>query len=195
MVLTAIIDSACKEDERINPLPELEEALELMQSVANRGNKLASHRLGEIRTMWDQLCVRLGMPDSATILQRRNSRTNQEATPRSPWPGAVSGADRHTEAFLNPVGTGNWNSVQQGEIATNPHEAPSILSDLNTWGAIDSLWGQPNKTWETFGDDQGEQGPTLYHDLYLNGDWALTGEDVGDFAELGRQIAQGDYGA
>ena len=239
MILTAILDSACKDpSQQIHPAPGLAEALDLVKYVAGSHNTFAAQWLCEITRTWAQLCTRLDMPEAYRAIERRlgsaasiaaAARPRSQPSPRETLPlGAmepVSGSS--SSSFPARAGHGHG-PVHSYEEATTPFrtsgepdgpdflngdpggapdpQSQSILADLDIWSDINHLWGPLPGDWgEVFQGQNQNQNPnqdesdegtatasaipqSLYQNIYGSREWTFTGEDMGDFAELGRHV-------
>ncbi|KAL4791203.1 hypothetical protein BDV19DRAFT_381745 [Aspergillus venezuelensis] len=184
MILAAILDSACIEDQRIQPSPGLSEALDLIHHVAGHENKFAAQWLCDIKRTWAQLCTRLDMPEPYKNISRRvsfDSPLTQRAKP-SQTPDCDNEPLRH-DAVLDNV---------NGLLDLGAPEQQSILADLDLWSDINYLWAPlPEDCEMPHNNDDTVIPQSLYQNIYGNQQWALTGEDMGDFAELGRHVGTG----
>lgn len=242
MILTAILDSACKDPtQQIHPAPGLAEALDLIQYVANSHNTFAAQWLREIRGTWAQLCTRLDMPEGYRAIERRlgvlaGARSRPRSRPResstgyrgkgSPLDVAESvNASSLFSARAGPVRSGSGGSaayeenttpVRSGDTvgadflngdsggvpdvgggAPDP-QSQSILADLDVWSDINHLWAPLPEDWgEVFQNQNQDENDdaaanaipqSLYQNIYGSREWTFTGEDMGDFAELGRHV-------
>ncbi|KAL4787200.1 hypothetical protein BJX76DRAFT_363972 [Aspergillus varians] len=194
MILTAILDSACTENQRIHPLPGLGEALDLIQYVAKYENKFAAQWLHEIRTTWAQLCTRLDMPESYRAISRKitpeTSISREESASQVADSANVSAEAQTADQGDNtPPTHGTGPGMLNGAFEIGAPEPQSILADLDIWGDINHLWAPLPEDWGTFQDAESAAVPqSLYQNIYGNQHWAFTGEDMGDFAELGRRV-------
>ncbi|KAL4910747.1 hypothetical protein BDW74DRAFT_172215 [Aspergillus multicolor] len=192
MILTAILDSSCKSDQRIQPSPGLGEALDLIQYVANHENEFAAQWLHEIQRTWAQLCSRLDMPESYRALTRKvipeTSERNGDAS-RAEDSANVSGQMR--SMHQDDTGTRQYSGVDipNGNFEMAAPEPQSILADLDIWDDINHLWAPLPENYETFQNDESATiSQSIYQNIYGNPRWTFTGEDMGDFAELGRHF-------
>ncbi|KAL4944858.1 hypothetical protein BDV06DRAFT_219917 [Aspergillus oleicola] len=192
MILAAILDSTCKDDQRIQPSPGLGESLDMIQHIANHENKFAAQWLREIRKTWTQLCSRFNMPEPYKNLSRK-------ASPEAPLPQtarASQAPDAANPIQIQTLGHENTPSRQSalvgnlnGALDLGAPEQQSILADLDLWGNINYLWAPLPENWEVPQNEEGTIIPqSLYQNIYGNQQWAFTGEDMGDFAELGRHV-------
>ncbi len=247
MILTAILDSACKDpSQQIHPAPGLAEALDLVQYVADSHNTFVAQWLCEITRTWAQLCTRLDMPEGYRAIDRRlelgsaasTTAAAAAARPRSrPSPREILPLDAtepvnasSSSSFPARAGHGHGpvHSYEEtttttpfrssGEPAAGPNflngdaggasdpQSQSILADLDIWSDINHLWGPLPEDWgEMFQGQNQNQNPnqdesdegtatasaipqSLYQNIYGSREWTFTGEDMGDFAELGRHV-------
>lgn len=240
MILTAILDSACKDrSQQLHPAPGLAEALDLIQYVADSHNTFAAQWLCEITRTWAQLCTRLDMPEGYRAIERRlelgSAASTTAARPRSrPSPRETLPLDAtepvnasSSSSFPARAGHGHGHGPvhsyeettttpfrSSGELAAGPDflngdpggapdpHSQSILADLDIWSDINHLWGPlPEDLGEMFqGENQNQDESdertanasaipqSLYQNIYGSREWTFTGEDMGDFAELGRHV-------
>ncbi|KAL4952640.1 hypothetical protein BDW69DRAFT_185233 [Aspergillus filifer] len=192
MILAAILDSTCTEDQRIQPSPGLSQALDLIHHVANHGNKFAAQWLCDIERTWSQLCIRLDMPESYKNISRRVS-------PDAPLTQTARSSQVPDHANHTRIQTPDLDNtpLRQGAVIDNVNglldlsapEQQSILADLDLWSDINYLWAPLPEDWEMPQNNDNATIPqSLYQNIYGNQQWTLTGEDMGDFAELGRHV-------
>ncbi|KAL4967999.1 uncharacterized protein BDV14DRAFT_206718 [Aspergillus stella-maris] len=179
MILAAILDSACTENQRIQPTPGLSEALDLIHHVADHENKFAAQWLCDIEKTWAQLCTRLDMPESYKNISRRVSP--DDSLTQTARPSQVP-----DDADNTRIETPDRDNTPLRQGAP---EQQSILADLDLWSDINYLWAPLPEDWEMPQNNHNATIPqSLYQNIYGNQQWALTGEDMGDFAELGRHV-------
>ncbi|KAF4991518.1 hypothetical protein FGRMN_7762 [Fusarium graminum] len=186
MILAAILDSVCDEKLKISPKPGLAQALEEMQHLADHGNTYARERLQEVKRLWKVMAQKIETLQDVNVSpqgQPVDGQTNNNTT-------HTNGA---TPAAFSDAG------LQQGELNTGSQAQTSpedfSLLDTGLWDNFSNLWVPMPETAE--GNPQ--QGVMMMdiptddffkhcYSMYNNPDWDLTGEDAGDFAELGRHI-------
>ncbi|RDW94058.1 fungal specific transcription factor domain-containing protein [Aspergillus mulundensis] len=192
MILTAILDSSCEDDQRIQPSPGLGEALGLIQYVADHENKFAARWFHEIQRTWAQLCSRLDMPESYRALTRKAPREAPDQTgDASQAAGSTNVSGQGRSTHQDDTSTRQYPGVDilNGDFEMTAPEPQSILADLDIWGDINHLWAPLPENYETFQNEESAAIPqSLYQNIYGNQRWAFTGEDMGDFAELGRHF-------
>ncbi|KAJ3544894.1 hypothetical protein NM208_g2788 [Fusarium decemcellulare] len=172
MLLAKIFDSACEPDQRINPAPGLQEAMEMLQYLADHGNVYARQRFQEVQSVWGHLSALLQVP---TMLDRNISASNE------PNRAADGEANRHTQLSDLP----ETDTIQNDTSLPNGYH-------LSSWDT--PMWNNPD-TWPHSMDLTGELADLplgdsfdQYQALFNDPDWALTGQDVGDFAELRKHL-------
>ncbi|KAH7161526.1 hypothetical protein EDB81DRAFT_784957 [Dactylonectria macrodidyma] len=197
MLLTMIFDSACEPDQRINPSPGLRDAMEIMQHLANQGNTYAMQRFREVQSVWNHLSTILEVPESSITT-----------------PGAQEGSEssRHGQVNHNQddsVGHNHLHSTSAGGQLRGGHDVGAVQTDAmpvadyqnahwdtDMWNSISDIWLPPA---EVASGENGHVGSFLadppiedyynhYQSLLNNPDWSLTGQDVGDFAELRKHV-------
>ncbi|KAH6981286.1 hypothetical protein BKA56DRAFT_586995 [Ilyonectria sp. MPI-CAGE-AT-0026] len=202
MLLTMIFDSACEPDQRINPTPGLREAMEILQHLAGRGNTYAMQRFQEVQSVWDHLSTILEVPQASinhplaqdsSELNNRGQFYDKETAERN-----LAGSHEH----LHP-GTTDGQLREDHEVGTTHVEAgvsvvehQSVPWDTDMWNSISDIWLPPV---DANAAESAHMGNLLvdppiedyynhYQSLLNDPDWALTGQDVGDFAELRKHV-------
>lgn len=198
MILTAIFDSTLEDEQKLNPSPGLDDALEILQYLADRGNHFAAERLEVIRSIW------LEFPVRRALFRERSAASGSPANPQTPPRRDHS----DQSAPLDPV-----NRLADVRQDLHQHSAPTDSMSFNkeslrpTQGSRSNV--QPEISDDLFGDgifnlwlpqlEESQGGldhesslmgwPDSEQTLFGDPDWALTGEDMLDFAELGRYIS------
>ncbi|KAH7151734.1 hypothetical protein B0J13DRAFT_247363 [Dactylonectria estremocensis] len=201
MLLTLIFDSACEPDQRINPSPGLREAMDIMQHLANQGNTYAMQRFREVQSVWNHLSTILEVPQSSVTT-----------------PGAQDGSESNRHGQGNDrehgqedsVGHEHLHSTSNGGQLRGGHDVGTVQTDAvpvaeyhNThwdtdmWNSISDIWlppveaaaaGENGHVGNFLADPPIEDYYNHYQSLLNNPDWTLTGQDVGDFAELRKHV-------
>ncbi|RSL64790.1 hypothetical protein CEP54_004590 [Fusarium duplospermum] len=160
MLLTTIFDSACEPGQRLNPTPGLKDAMDMLHYMAEHGNTFARQRFQEVQSVRDHISATLNSREASTP-----ASTNQTTT--AP------------------------NTEHQGSDATTVHSQPST-HEYPSW--YPPVWDMSDQ-WIHSMDLNGELedlplGDSFdqYQSLLNDPDWSLTGQDVGDFAELRRHV-------
>lgn len=195
MVLAAIYDSACKEDQKINPRPAILSAFELMQYLIDRGNFSVAPKLQELQKTWNRLETylrRKNQPSSATTPE---AQINLPMSSTGPDQGLIHigqiqnqrgaiGHCQHSHAahLSNPL-----NSIEGLQHMTTQRQDNTMLTDL--WSEISHLCLPPN-TYEgaTMAGLPIDEYYNYCTSLYSSPGWAYIGEESGDFAELERHM-------
>ncbi|KAF4472492.1 fungal specific transcription factor domain-containing [Fusarium albosuccineum] len=172
MLLAKIFDSACEPDQRINPAPGLQEAMEMLQYLADRGNAYARQRFREVQSVWGHLSAILQVPN---MLDRNISPPNELNR------AADGEANRHTQLTDLPEA----NPAQNDASLPNGYHPSSW--DTLMWNNPDMWPHSMNLTGELADLPLGDSFDQ-YQALFNDPDWALTGQDVGDFAELRKHL-------
>ncbi|KAM5344696.1 hypothetical protein ACJ41O_010558 [Fusarium nematophilum] len=186
MLLTKIFDSACDPDQRIDPVPGLQEAMDMLQYLADRGNAFARQRFQEVQSVWSHLSTILQVPDTLdsgaaqvnpTSTAEPNSQENQHHIPSA---SPVTGAQGDEEGLAQ----------SEGNLPANGYPWDALM-----WNNIPDMWVHPmDSTSEGYSmgnlvaDLPLEDSFDQYQSLLNDPDWVLTGQDVGDFAELRRHV-------
>ncbi|EEU33481.1 uncharacterized protein NECHADRAFT_98443 [Fusarium vanettenii 77-13-4] len=161
MLLTKIFDSSCKPEDRINPSPGLQEAMDMLQYLADRGNIFARERFREVQGVWDHLSATMQVPESQlpSTLRAREINGDQEEMRQDMLPSHEG----------QSWGTSMWNNHPAMwlpmDLASDGHTVGSLVADL----PLEDAFHQ-------------------YQSLFNDPNWTLTGQDVGDFAELRRHV-------
>jgi proline utilization trans-activator len=184
MILAAILDSVCEESMKINPKPGLTHALEEIQHLADHGNTYARERLQEVKRLWK------------VMAQKIESLQVVNVSPQGP-PGEGQTTNGVTQT--NGATPSGFGDLHQGELIpgaqsqTSPEDFMPLDTDL--WDNFSNLWVPMPEVVEGSSQQEmmmGDIPPDDFYkhcySMYNNPDWDLTGEDVGDFAELGRHI-------
>lgn len=187
MLLTEIFDSACEPEQRISPSPGLQEAIEMLQYLADRGNKIAAQRLAEVQIVNNHLSANfeaeelLYVPDEITAGQDQGKQSNVTRVSEaqiSPEP-ADDLEQRHTDfthddSLLTPnyqtLGASTWNDVA-----------------VNDWLPMEGF-GTGNSIGDLVADIPLGDSFDQYQSLLNDPNWVLTGQDISDFAELRRHL-------
>ncbi|KAJ3554894.1 hypothetical protein NPX13_g10486 [Xylaria arbuscula] len=190
MILTAIFDSTCNDDHAIRPSPDLDEALGLVQFLANQGNKYAAQWLYEIRKTWEQLCSRVNNTSPHTNLPEQTQIHHQAPNETNDMLQPASNGSASSQAHVEGEVAGPFRiDGDQGQFELGVPNPASNLADLDIWADIDQLWQPLPDEWEAF-----QNGITVVPQNFsqaVPGDphWPLAGEEMGDiFAELGRHV-------
>ncbi|KAI8662195.1 Fungal-trans domain-containing protein [Fusarium sp. Ph1] len=160
MLLTMIFDSACEPSQRLNPTPGLKDAMDMLHYMAEHGNTFARQRFQEVQSVRDHLSAALKSHEANTP-----TSTNQTTTVST---SEHQGSD--TSAVHN---------------AHPPHEYPSWYPPV--WDMSDQWLHSVDLNGELEDLPLGDSFDQ-YQSLLNDPDWSLTGQDVGDFAELRRYI-------
>lgn len=206
MILAVIFDSACSEEDKINPSPGLQDALDDLQYLADHNNMSAVERLRDINEVCSNLSAHIQVGNADTVPPAPSSppRAPSEANQQSQYEMQGSrGNEKISDITERCPETPSANPKQQlaqsnlqpimMDMSSCPN--PNVTSPRNVW---DSVFQMPICPPDEQNTVHGEEMPpmNLQVDQYfehfqslLNGtEWTLTGHDAGDFAELGRYI-------
>lgn len=202
MLLTMIFDSACEPDQRITPTPGLREAMEILQHLAGRGNTYAMQRFQEVQSVWDHLSTILQVPQASieTLHAQDRSEPNnrgqfcdKEVAERNP-----AGSHEHLDPSTasGQLREGREVGSAQVEAGVSVAEHQSVPWDTDMWNSISDIWLPPVDANATESAHVGnllvdppvEDYYNHYQSLLNDPDWVLTGQDVGDFAELRKHV-------
>ncbi|KAH7197884.1 uncharacterized protein B0J16DRAFT_352636 [Fusarium flagelliforme] len=181
MILAAILDSVCEENMKINPKPGLPQALEELQHLADHGNTYARERLNEVKKLWKVMAQKIESLQGVNVSPQGingDAQANRVSHPNGATPAGFGDSGIHQDMV---PGT-------QGQ--TSPEDF--MLLDTDLWDNFSNLWvpmPETNSQQEMMmADIPPDDFYKHCYSMYNNPDWDLTGEDVGDFAELGRHI-------
>ncbi|KAM0418656.1 hypothetical protein ACHAPT_012459 [Fusarium lateritium] len=163
MLLTKIFDSACEPGQRINPTPGLQDAMDMLHYMAEHGNSFARQRFQEVQCVRDHLSATLNSRDANTP----TSNTSQTAAP-----------DQGHQA---PEAGSSHNAHPPTHTEYPPPWYPPVWDMSDAWLHSVDLNGELEDL--PLGDSFDQ-----YQSLLNDPDWSLTGQDVGDFAELRRHV-------
>lgn len=141
MILTAIFDSSCRSEQQIDPSPGLDDALEVLQYLASRGNRFAVQRLEEVQKVWKHVAPYL------EGRARKFKAPQQSEAPEVPEEGTAS------------VDAGMESVVGLEEIPAPPEQQPTeVWNHAGTADAdpLGSRWYS-----ESIGQAEGGFGGTL----------------------------------
>ncbi|RSL68111.1 hypothetical protein CEP53_002763 [Fusarium sp. AF-6] len=161
MLLTMIFDSACEPSQRLNPTPGLKDAMDMLHYMAEHGNTFARQRFQEVQSVRDHLSAAL------------NSREANTPT---------STTNRTTSVSEQQLGS-DTSGVRSAQPST--HEYPSWYPPM--WDMSDQWLHSMDLNGELEDLPLGDSFDQ-YQSLLNDPDWSLTGQDVGDFAELRRHV-------
>ncbi|KAF4970762.1 hypothetical protein FSARC_2275 [Fusarium sarcochroum] len=186
MILAAILDSVCEEPMKINPRPGLTQALEELQHLADHGNTYARERLQEVKRLWKVMAQKIESLQVVNV-------SPQGATGDGPGNNRVAYPNGATPAGLGDSGIHQGELVPGAQEQTSPEDFMPLDTDL--WDNFSNLWVPLPEATEgnthqdmMMADIPPDDFYKYCYSMYNNPDWDLTGEDVGDFAELGRHI-------
>ncbi|RMJ09572.1 hypothetical protein CDV36_010812 [Fusarium kuroshium] len=162
MLLTMIFDSACEPSQRLNPTPGLKDAMEMLNYMAEHGNTFARQRFQEVQSVRDHLSAALNSHEANTP----TSTTNQTSSVSEQQPGSD---------------TSGVHSAQPSTNTEYPSWYPPMWDMSDQWLHSMDLNGELEDL--PLGDSFDQ-----YQSLLNDPDWSLTGQDVGDFAELRRHV-------
>ncbi|KAM0241774.1 hypothetical protein ACHAPO_001468 [Fusarium lateritium] len=185
MILAAILDSVCEDNLKISPKPGLTQALEELQHLADHGNTYARERLHEVKRLWKVMAQKIESLQVVNVSPHGTTGDSQANNRAAHTNGATPAGFSDSGALPN--------DLVPGAQSTSPDDF--MLLDTDLWDNFSNLWVPMTEAAD--GNSQQEMlMADIPHDdfykhcysMYNNPDWDLTGEDVGDFAELGRHI-------
>lgn len=196
-----IFDSACEQGQRISPVPGLQEAMEMLQYLAGRGNTYAMQRFQEVQSVWNHLSTILQVPRALVTTPR------SQDNPRHNVGGQFGGSETNQENLTGHEHLHSRSASGQlrgaHEIGSTHFEAGVPIAeyqsapwDTDMWNSISDIWlppvdgaaGENANVGNFVTDPLVEDYYNHYQSLLNDPDWALTGQDVGDFAELRRHV-------
>ncbi|KAM5357968.1 hypothetical protein ACJZ2D_015736 [Fusarium nematophilum] len=156
------------------------------RNLVDRGNAFARQRFQEVQSVWSHLSTILQVPDTLdsgaaqvnpTSTAEPNSQENQHHIPSA---SPVTGAQGDEEGLAQ----------SEGNLPANGYPWDALM-----WNNIPDMWVHPmDSTSEGYSmgnlvaDLPLEDSFDQYQSLLNDPDWVLTGQDVGDFAELRRHV-------
>ncbi|KAI9155653.1 hypothetical protein HJFPF1_08241 [Paramyrothecium foliicola] len=172
MILSAVFDQASHNEGRAHLTPGLQDALETMRFLVQRGNLAALEKLQEVERLWALMQSLLW-----NISPMRQLNMVETVVPDQTQTETQTSSNLDPDAMI-----GNGDSDQRMDLP---------LLDDNLWDTINNLWlpAQDDEilghesTSGTMEDDQGS-----YWSLCNNPSWELTGEHSVDFAEFERHL-------
>ncbi|KAJ3527303.1 hypothetical protein NM208_g10767 [Fusarium decemcellulare] len=196
MILAAILDSVCDESMKINPKPGLTQALEELQHLADHGNTYARERLHEVKRLWKVMAQKIESLQAVNVSPQAHTG---DANGDGQASNGIGDQVNHVNGVATPgIGESGAAGMQQGELVpgqsqTSPEDF--MLLDTDLWDNFSNLWvpmaegtGENPQQDIMMADIPPDDFYKYCYSMYNNPDWDLTGEDVGDFAELGRHI-------
>ncbi|CAM1506198.1 Fc.00g058390.m01.CDS01 [Cosmosporella sp. VM-42] len=218
MILTAVLNSVCEDRQKFSPSPGLQDAMDIMQYLADQGNSFAQKRMQEVKRIWTamsqqvQSLKRLEI-DRAT--QSADAAVRDGTDSRTIFAVGVGTNSRNVPAGdeYGSIRNHSWASITLGDqtsgVMPTNSEAAELTSedpiernvlDTDLWDNFSHIWLPPSENRAedsnhdiSISDMPQDEYYKYYYSLYNNLEWSLTGEDIGDFAELGRHLA--DAGA
>ncbi|CAH0055038.1 unnamed protein product [Clonostachys solani] len=196
MILMALYNSACPDQDRLHPTPGLNDALEVLQFLSDKGNIFAFQRLQEAQRLWE-----LTRP----FLQRARTETNSHNLASELNHRPKFATVNHTNNNENNNCPPQWEtgSFQQ----PNTHEnltgnAANDASVINMTTLDSGLWDEISNIWALRPDPEGislAQGESVtnpltedayryYYALYSNGQGTFVGDDMEGLTDLGRYL-------
>lgn len=184
MILAAIFDSVCPDAEAIRPSPGVDEALEVLQYLGDKGNHFALQRLQDIRHLLSLMQERLQVVGRST---RATSENGMQGTT------ATVPANFEQPSYAVPGGQVSGDNVENARALGGMEGLGAFENNL--WDNITTMWlGPPydtnvdTDTGEMVAGASAEDFYKHYYSAYNSGSWAMSGEDLDDLAALGRQI-------
>lgn len=197
MILAAVFDSTCPDTEKVNPSPGLEDALEILQYLANKGNQFALRRLQDTRSLWDLMQERLQAVSSGPMRGSNNPGADEDrgvvgVSGREQTPSR--GQNANTNA--GPRASAEEHLSSQG--GQGAEEASTFSANL--WNDISYMWLTPPLN-GALGTNDGEitAGAPVedyyryYYSSHTDGTWALPGEEMQEFTTLSRQMLSSEF--
>lgn len=176
--------------------------MEILQHLAGRGNTYALQRFQEVQSVWDHLSTILEVPQA--LINHPLAQDCSEPNSRGQFYGKET-AERNlagSHEHLHPSTTGG--QLQEDHEVGSAHveagvpvvEHQSVPWDADMWNSISDIWLPPVDANAAESSHMGnllvdppiEDYYNHYQSLLNDPDWALTGQDVGDFAELRKHV-------
>lgn len=196
MILMTLYNSACPDQDRLHPTPGLNDALEVLQFLADKGNIFAFQRLQEARRLWEL---------TRAFLQKGHADTNSHnpASELDHRPGFAIG--NPTNNYENSSCPPQWEigSFQQPNTEENiTGNAANDANVINMAALDNNLWDEISNIWTLRPDPEGialapgepvtnpltEDAYRQYYALYNNGQGSFVGDDMEGLTDLGRYL-------
>ncbi|KAI9164139.1 transcriptional regulatory protein [Paramyrothecium foliicola] len=176
LILTAIFDSACKNDQRVDSSPGVEEALETLQYMAVNKNRYAIRGLEEVKKVWEIV---------KTYLEEKQTRLRSSPVPEH---GETHGAARdperidfngdpstNQEPLDQQIGTGGQEGSTEA-LSGDSHWYTDINQTEGEFGEVGMLGGVqqvvlPNALWDDISDlwhPLGEFNEGIFSEIHPN---------------------------
>ncbi|CAH0028119.1 unnamed protein product [Clonostachys rhizophaga] len=196
MTLMALYNSACPDQDRLYPTLGLNDALEVLQFLADKGNIFAFQRLQEAKKLWEL---------TRAFLQRARAETNSHNTvpeldhrPELATGNPTNNNDNsscpprwETGSFRQP----NTEENITGNVANDPNVINMATLDNNLWDEISNIWtlrsdpgGIVLAPGELIPNPLTEDVYRQYYALYNNGQGSFIGDDMEGLTDLGRYL-------
>lgn len=196
MVLMTLYNSACPDQDRLHPTPGLNDALEVLQFLADKGNIFAFQRLQEARRLWEL---------TRAFLQKGHAETNSHnsASELDHMPGFATG--NRTNNYENSSCPPQWEIGSFQQPSTEENITDNAANDANVinMATLDNnLWDEISNIWTLRPDPEGialapgelvtnpltEDAYRQYYALYNNGQGSFVGDDMEGLTDLGRYL-------
>ncbi|PLB45415.1 hypothetical protein P170DRAFT_243326 [Aspergillus steynii IBT 23096] len=177
MILTAIFNIICEGDQVLAPSPGLAEAVEVLRHLSDRGNIFAGDKLREVEHIWAQLHVDNNLHNGPLAGSNWTGvfPASQEPNPEQSKSVRPSDIRRDAESTMGYIQT---HLASHREAGTESGGSPFQASHHQRSANHDDFQELPIGDWLV--RDTNEQ----YNAILGNPEWALTGQDSIDFAEL-----------
>ncbi|RAH79123.1 hypothetical protein BO86DRAFT_402145 [Aspergillus japonicus CBS 114.51] len=185
MLLTKILDY------RINPSPGLQEAMGMLQYLAVRGNLFARQRCEEFQTVRGHLTPFLP-PEEEVLGTPYGTKQPSETPAGTPTIPAMSAEDRISSTISvsmahQPTNDQNIRpDVPQASESSQPWHAPMWNNGM--WLPVDVWENDTHGLGHLVADIPLQESFNQYQSLLNDPGWSITGQNVGDFAELRRHV-------
>ncbi|OJJ34682.1 hypothetical protein ASPWEDRAFT_474326 [Aspergillus wentii DTO 134E9] len=168
MILTSIFDSVCEDGRRATSGPGLNDALDTLQYLGDRGNHFSKQGYHEVQQIWSHL---------SEYLQARQSTPEHQP---------VGDADVHSASadYIEQTESNTETSVDNTLLTGNA--LSDMPMDTNLWDDFSHLWQGIDTT--NVSHIAGADAQNYFYPLYSNLDMDLTGEDMEDFNEFRKRV-------
>ncbi|CAG9986144.1 unnamed protein product, partial [Clonostachys byssicola] len=196
MILMALYNSVCPDEDRLHPTPGLNDALDVLQFLADKGNIFALQRLQEARRLWEL---------TRAFLQRARAETNSHNTAseldhRPEFATGNPANNYEHSSYPPPWETVSLQQPDAGEnLAGNATNDANVINmatlDNNLWDEIANIWtlrpdpeGITSVPRESVNNPLTEDAYRQYYALYNNGQGSFVGDDMEGLTDLGRYL-------
>ncbi|VUC26729.1 unnamed protein product, partial [Clonostachys rosea] len=193
MILMALYNSACPDQDRLHPAPGLNDALEVLQFLVDKGNIFAFQRLQEAQRLWELTSAFLQRTHPETRGHNLSSNLDQR-------PELATENDLNDSNYPRQWQVGSFQQPSTEEslttvAATDPSMMNMMTLDSSLWDEISNIWalrpdheGMALASGEAVTNPLTEEAYRHYYALYNNGQGSFVGDDMEGLTDLGRYL-------